>query len=110
MNKSPQVRGRGFFDPAETDDLPAELLAEIQPNKKQQRVAQVVEVFRQGGGTLTVSEVLVGLYRVHNIVGTRAKTYSLLYRMQQQGVISKTRKKGEYSLFPSIEDVSDGGA
>jgi hypothetical protein len=90
----PMTRER--FNPTlNAKNLPPELVKEL--NLTNNVEDQVLEVFREGGGTLNVSEVLVGFFQLFNELKTRRNMTTILYRMKTKGLLSSTGKKGEYS-------------
>lgn len=83
---------RNFID---RDGLPKELLKELGSKSQYEKV---MEIFKVGGTSLNVSEILVGYYRVHNEVKTRSFVTNLLYRCCHKKLIRPTGKKGEYII------------
>ena len=77
--------------------LPPELVKELKLSSGIEN--KVLEVFREGGGTLNVSEILVGFYQMHNEVQTRRYITSVLHRMRSKKFIQATGKKGEYAVI-----------
>jgi hypothetical protein len=58
----------------------------------------VVQVIREAGGTATLDEVLIGLYRKTGEVAKRNLLSNRLYRLAQQGYLrSVQHRKGVYT-------------
>lgn len=92
---------RNQFSPIQ-DGLPSELKKQLE--KKSEILKQkLIEVFVEGGGTLNVSECLVGWYKIHGEVIPRAKMNSLLHRSKVDGVINSTCNKGEFKVNGRID-------
>lgn len=87
--------GRSDFSPYQTSGLPEELKKEL--NLAGNTEAQLLRIFEEGGGTLNVSEILIGYFKLFKEVKKRVFVSSLLYRMRKNGLISPTGKKGEYT-------------
>lgn len=86
---------REDFSPFKADDLPDELKKEL--NLSSDADNKILELFKRAGGTLNISEVLVGLYKVHGEVKTRQFVSSTLYRMRKKKLLYPTGRKGEYT-------------
>ncbi len=85
------------FNPkANLAELPAELVREI--SELSDVDDRILSVFREGGGVLNISEVLVGYYKLFNKTKTRTYITATLYRMARKGLLKKTKNKGEYAL------------
>lgn len=78
-------------------ELPEELLNEL--NLTSAEDDRIIDILKQGGGILNVSEILIGYYQLFNEVYTRNKMVSTLYRMTKKKLIVRTGKKGEYNLL-----------
>ena len=91
-------RERKKFSPFDTDGLPSELLAQLQV-KHGKIEHHLLDVLKAGGGTLNLSEILIGLYRVHGLIKDRVYVYGVLYRMHRQGLIGMTKRKSEFVLI-----------
>ncbi len=78
------------------NDLPDELRQELKLSSNVE--SKILQVLEQGGGTLNISEMLVGYYKVFEEIKKRSYMASPLYRMRQKGLIYPTGKKGEYTL------------
>lgn len=97
------IMSREDFNPhANIEALPEELVREL--NLSSDIENQVLEVFSKGGGTLNVSEVLVGFYKIHEEAKTRRYMISTLYRMRKKGFLRPTGKKGEYTVEMESEE------
>ena len=101
------MKTRDKFNPmANANNLPPELLRELKLSSAVED--RILEVFREGGGILNVSEILVGFYRLYNEVKTRRNMTATLYRMKQKGLLRPTGKKGEYSIGELGETEKEG--
>jgi hypothetical protein len=77
-------------------DLPEELKKEL--NLDTDPDLKIVKVFQEGGGTLNLSEVLIGYFRIHGEVKSRRFMMSACHRMVRKKTLRATGKKGEYEL------------
>lgn len=77
-------------------DLPEELKKEL--NLDTDPDLKIIKVFQEGGGTLNLSEVLIGYFRIHSEVKSRRFMMSACHRMVRKGTLRATGKKGEYEL------------
>lgn len=91
---------RDQFSPQQAG-LPPELLEQIAPRKTLEWKA--TKVFAVGGGTLTLSEFLVGFYQLHDKILNRASAGALLSKMKTAGKLAPTGNKGEYRLVSEEE-------
>ncbi len=99
---------RDEFNPnLNKNDLPDALVKELRLENNADD--KILDILKAGGGTLNVSDVLVGYYKLFNEVKQRTYITSALYRLRQKGLIAHTGKKGEYKLgryqAPSLEAV-----
>lgn len=93
---------RQSFSPfLSAQELPAELLKELRIENSDD--SKIINVFRQGGGILNISEVLVGMYKTYGDVKTRTYVTIALYKLAKKGALKKTEKKGEYELVKTSE-------
>ena len=76
--------------------LPITLQKELINHQKQNY--KILNIFEEGGGTLNVSEVLVGLYKMHKMEKTRTQIIQILHQMENKGLLVKTGKRGEYTV------------
>jgi hypothetical protein len=81
---------------ANVKKLPLELVKELNVTTNAENKA--LEVFREGGGTLNVAEVMVGFYIMFGQVKDRNYVTGLLHRMKKKQQIKPTARKGEYTL------------
>jgi hypothetical protein len=79
-------------------DLPKELLAELSDKTTRGSVDPIAQVIADRGGTATLDEILIDLYRKHGQVSKRTLLANKLYRLSRQGVVwSLPGKKGVYT-------------
>lgn len=69
-----------------TDDPPAELIAELKPNKVSRREA-VIKTIDYLGGRASTDEILVNQYRLFGFIGKRTALCTLLYKSQKEGKV-----------------------
>ena len=91
---------RNKFSPRNTNGLPERLIFELSDKKRDASVIKRVEfVFLEGGGTLDISELLIGYYKIYKEVKTRKTMTHIVHRMKNKGMIKPTLNKvGEYTL------------
>ena len=77
-------------------DLPKELIREIKIITSLDE--KVLNLFKQAGGVLSLSRLLIGYYRTHKEVKKRQYMMVVCYRMIKKGLLFSTDKKGEYSI------------
>ena len=79
--------------PAKGDysDLPQELLDELSIRQVDQLETQIIEVLRANGGTADLDQILVGLYRLHNIVHKRRVVQNKLWQMVRAKRVRKAK-------------------
>ena len=76
--------------------LPMELKKQLNLASNEERA--ILEIFKKGGGTLNISEVLVGYYKIYGETKSRKYVITTLYRMAKKQLLESTEKKGEYSI------------
>lgn len=87
---------RKKFSP-EQNDLPENLTKQLEKKSEVLR-RKLVKVFVEGGGTLNVSECLVGWYKIHGEVMSRRNMNAVLHRAKITGLLRSTDKKGEFVI------------
>lgn len=83
-------------------DLPEELRAELSVAKTDELEDQIVTVINAYGGTASLDQILVGLFRKFNLVQKRRFIQNKLYRMDM--VWSVEGKKGVYTTEEPSSD------
>lgn len=80
-------------------DLPEELKAQLQLSKLDALEEQILSVIKNRyDGVANIDEVLVGLFRDHNVVQKRVLVASRLYRMGKDKLLYPVpKKKGVYA-------------
>jgi hypothetical protein len=87
------------LDPFNLDDIPGELLDELKISKADKVDAQIVELLKIAGRPLTISEVLVGLFRKFGDQHKRTGLSARLYRMAQAKTLVQIEgERGTYGL------------
>ena len=84
-------------------DLPEELLAELSVAKTDELEDQIVTSINAYGGTASLDQILVGLFRKFNVVQKRRFVQNKLYRMEM--VWSVEGRKGVYTTSEPEEGV-----
>lgn len=83
---------------SDLSDIPPELMKELNLDDEYQIDRKILTLFEKAGGTLNISELLIGFYRVHNEIKTRQYINGKLYRLTKKGLLESTGKKGGYKL------------
>ncbi|HWA91405.1 MAG TPA: hypothetical protein VG889_15320 [Rhizomicrobium sp.] len=92
---SPGKRGTG----GNLSDLPDELLKELRLGPRTSLDAQILDVFRALGGTATLDDVLIGLYRMFAVVQKRRFVQNAIWRMIRKGHLTAQKgKRGSFAL------------
>lgn len=87
------------LDPFKLDEIPAEFLKELKISKAETADAQIVALLRIAKRPLTISEIMIGLYRKFGEQHKRAALSSRLYRMTQAGIVTNAEdERGVYQL------------
>lgn len=90
-------------------DLPSELVEELNVAKADELENQIFTVMSAFGGTATLDQILVGLFRKFKVVQKRRFLQGKLYRMSKSELIwSVPDRKGAYSTskpenFPELK-------
>ena len=78
-------------------DLPPELLAELSERVKSE-TDPIIKIINDRGGTATLDEILIDLYRKHGELAKRTITNNKLNRLSRRSMVwSVPGKKGVYS-------------
>jgi hypothetical protein len=79
-------------------DLPEELLAQLSGRAKKGQADPIIQIINDHGGTATLDEILIDLYRRHHEIGTRNLISNKLYRLGKLGFVKAIEgKKGVYT-------------
>jgi predicted transcriptional regulator len=88
---------RDIFDTENIDDLPPELINEL--NLAGDSDKMILDLFQESNdGALDLSELLVAYYRKHNEVKKRQYMMTTCYRLVKKGFLESTGSKGEYRI------------
>jgi hypothetical protein len=88
-------------------DLPPELLAELSDGVKSE-TDPIIKIINDRGGTATLDEILIDLYRKHGEVAKRTITNNKLNRLSRRSMVwSVPGKKGAYTTAPQVPDISE---
>lgn len=85
------------IDVGDLSDLPAELLSELSVAQIDVLERQILSVLEALGGSADLDQILIGLYRKHQIVQKRRFLQNKLWRMVRKGRVQKP--KGARGLF-----------
>ena len=88
--------------PAKADDdlsdLPEELLQQLSVRAKKGQNDPFIQIINDRGGTASLDDMLIDLYRKHREISSRGLLANKLYRLAKQGLIKATEgKKGVYT-------------
>ncbi len=87
--------------PDDLSDLPTELLNELSGRAVKGENDPLVQIIIDRGGTATIDEILIDLYRKHGQIGKRILVQNKLYRLSKHGAIwPTTGRKGVYTITP----------
>lgn len=96
-----------IFDTDKLDDLPPELIKELKLAGDVDNT--LLNLFKEAGGTLDLSSLLVGYYRKHKEIKTRQYMMTTCYRLVKKGFLSQTENKGEYRITPKGSSILSAG-
>lgn len=84
----------------DTSDLPEELRSQVAGSKLDEIEQKIVSTLRDRyDGIANVNELMVGLFRDHQVIEDRKVLVNKLYRMNKAGVVeSVPKRKGVYAL------------
>lgn len=79
-------------------DLPSELLEQLSSRTKRGPIDPLIQIINERGGTASLDDILIDLFRKHRELSTRGTVSNKLYRLSKQGVVRATEgKKGVYT-------------
>jgi hypothetical protein len=100
---SPSMANTHVNGADDLSDLPEELLKELSGNSRGE-VDHLVQIINDRGGSASLDQILVDLYRKYGQVGKRTITANKLYRLSKRGLVwVLPGKKGIYATKPSTE-------
>lgn len=79
-------------------EMPEKLMKELGKAKTPLIRDRIKFVIKKGGGTLNVSEILVGMYKTYEEIHKKIYLCGILSAMAKRGELRKTGKKAEYKL------------
>jgi len=104
-----QRRGAAEIVNSDLADLPDELLKELRLGPRTSLDTQILDVFRALGGSATLDDVLIGLYRKFTVVQKRRFLQNALWRMVRKGYLLAQRgERGRFSLSPEFSGPKRG--
>jgi hypothetical protein len=98
-------------DPTDDDlsDLPPELLKELSESFRGE-TDPLIKIIQGRGGTATLDEILIDLYRKYKDIGKRPIISNKLYRLSRRGLCwSVPGKKGTYTTTKPTDAANAGG-
>jgi hypothetical protein len=98
LRESPRPpAGEAVSSPDDLSDLPPELLAQLSAGAKSD-TDPLIQIIDDRGGTATIDEILIDLYRKHKEIGKRAVISNKLYRLSRRGLCAAfPGRKGFYT-------------
>ncbi len=96
---------KDIFDLSDLSDLPQSIKSDLNVMKRDEFEKKIIEVFRRAKRDITLDEVTVGYFRLHNEQKERKQIMSKLYNMSRNNrpaIESVAGKKGVYRLI--LED------
>lgn len=84
--------------------LPPELLAELSMTSAKAQSDVLVQIINERGGTATLDQILIDLYKKHGEVGKRVLIQNRLYRLYKKGHLwPLPGRKGVYTTAPQTD-------
>lgn len=96
---------KNIFDLSDLSDLPQNVKSDLNILKRDNFENKIIDVFRRANRELTLDELTVGYYRLHDEEKERKQIMAKLYNMSranQPAIKSIEGKKGIYKLI--LED------
>lgn len=96
------MEDKDIFDLSDLSDLPQSIKSDLNVMKRDDFENKIIEVFRRAKRDITLDEVTVGYYRLHNEQKERKQIMSKLYNMSRNNrpaIESVAGKKGVYKLI-----------
>ena len=93
---------KDIFDLSDLSDLPQNVKSDLNVLKRDDFENKIINVFRRANRELTLDEVTVGYYRLHNEEKERKQIMAKLYNMSRTNrpaIKSIEGKKGVYKLI-----------
>lgn len=93
---------KDIFDLSDLSDLPQNIKSELNVMKRDEFENKIIDVFRRARRDITLDEVTVGYFRLHNEEKERKQIMSKLYNMSRNNrpaIESVSGKKGVYRLI-----------
>jgi len=94
------------FRIGDTSDLPAELLSELKVGTDELE-GHILDCLGYLGGAATADELLVAMYRRHDVMQTRALLLGKLYRMAKHDILVRGDKRGVYEIPVDDEEATE---
>src|SRR5690606_37816426 len=92
--------------PKDLEGLPEELIAELSISESDREEFELLAIIEAGGGTMSLDQLLVAVYKKHGTIYERVKLNQRLYRMASKGALySVPGRKGWYSIYEPSETV-----
>ena len=87
---------RNIFDLDDLSDIPLSLIPELKLSGDTDN--KVLHLFSLAGGTINLTQLLVGYFRLYGKQEPRPHMNSICYRLIRKGLIEPAIEKGQYSL------------
>ena len=85
--------------PSDLEDLPAELLKELNISDSDKQELEILRSLEKAGGLLTIDKLMIQLYRDTGTIHSRKQLAAKLYRMTSKGLIeANTEFRGAYQI------------
>ncbi len=98
---SPLKQEQLYLLPKDLEDLPEELLTQLNQSKSDKLELNILKSLEDAGGVLSIDVLLVRLYRLTKQIYDRRQLSAKLFRMTKKGLIfSVPKKKSVYSISP----------
>lgn len=95
--------------PKDLEGLPDELIAQLSISESDREEFELLALIEAAGGTMSLDQILIGLYKKRGEIYERVKLNQRLYRMATKGALySVPGRKGWYSIYePSGSNQQD---
>lgn len=102
----PPSRIEGVDAKGDLSGLPAELLKQLSRGFTEAETDPVLKIINERGGTATLDEILIDLYRKHGEIAKRNVTSAKLYRLGKRELVWSS--KGTYTTKRPEDGTDDG--
>ena len=95
------------LDPFDLGNIPDDLVEELKISRAEKADAQILELFKYAQRPLSISEVLIGLYRMFTVSEKRTAISARLYRLTQAHQLEQV--EGERGVYKLAEKAKPAG-